>query len=157
MATSKKAPPASASQVAPAAVRPVVTKPKAGANAVAAPQLAAAPVAKKAALKAAAKATTKATAKTGLQIQTAAKAEASVAKVMDVAAKAPVAKPKAAAKKVGKVEGPAIDQAQRANYIEVAAYYIAQRRGFTPGDPDQDYLNAAAEVDQLIAAGHFSK
>jgi hypothetical protein len=74
------------------------------------------------------------------------------------AAKAPaVAKPKAAAKKTGKVEGPAVDQAQRANYIEVAAYYIAQRRGFTPGDPEQDYLNAAAEVDQLIAAGHFSK
>ena len=71
--------------------------------------------------------------------------------------KSPVAKPKAAAKKVGKVEGPAIDQAQRANYIEVAAYYIAQRRGFTPGDSEQDYLNAAAEVDQLIAAGHFSK
>lgn len=55
------------------------------------------------------------------------------------------------------VEGPAVDAAQRANYIEVAAYYIAQRRGFTPGDPQQDYLDAAAEIDQLIAAGHFNK
>ena len=81
-------------------------------------------------------------------------------------AKVPVKAPaKAAAKKATKpkaqprpvVEGPAIDAAQRANYIEVAAYYIAQRRGFTPGDAQQDYLNAAAEIDQLIAAGHFSK
>jgi hypothetical protein len=88
------------------------------------------------------------------------------AKVAPAAAAAtPSAKPKAAAKKVatakarakGPVEGPPVDQAQRANYIEVAAYYIAQRRGFTPGDPEQDYLDAAAEVDQLIAAGHFSR
>lgn len=70
-----------------------------------------------------------------------------------VAKKAPAAK----VAKLSKIEGPAIDPAQRANYIEVAAYYIAQRRGFTPGDPQQDYLNAAAEVDQLIAAGHFGK
>jgi Protein of unknown function (DUF2934) len=74
-----------------------------------------------------------------------------------VPAKPAPAKPKAASPKAGKVAGPAVDQAQRANYIEVAAYYIAQRRGFTPGDAGQDYLNAAAEVDQLIAAGHFAK
>ena len=75
------------------------------------------------------------------------------------AAKKVVAKKASGAKvaKLSKIEGPAIDPAQRANYIEVAAYYIAQRRGFTPGDPQQDYLNAAAEVDQLIAAGHFGK
>jgi hypothetical protein len=69
-------------------------------------------------------------------------------------AKAP-AKKSTPAKPV--VQGPAVDAAQRANYIEVAAYYIAQRRGFTPGDAQQDYLDAAAEIDQLIAAGHFSK
>jgi hypothetical protein len=55
------------------------------------------------------------------------------------------------------VQGPMVDAAQRANYIEVAAYYIAQRRGFMPGDAQQDYLDAAAEIDQLIAAGHFSR
>ena len=48
-----------------------------------------------------------------------------------------------------------IDPAQRANYIEVAAFYIAERRGFAPGNPEQDYLEAAAEIDRLIAAGHF--
>jgi len=62
-----------------------------------------------------------------------------------------------AAKPSPRPEGLAIDAGQRANYIEVAAYYIAQRRGFTPGDPQQDYLDAAAEIDQLIAAGHFHK
>lgn len=83
--------------------------------------------------------------------------------------KAPVAK-KAAAKAVPKapakaratrvakhVSKAAIDPAQRANYIEVAAFYLAERRGFSPGNPEQDYLDAAAEIDRLIAAGHFAK
>lgn len=53
--------------------------------------------------------------------------------------------------------GKAVTPEQRANYIEVAAFYIAERRGFAPGNPEQDYLDAAAEIDRLIAAGHFSK
>ncbi len=101
--------------------------------------------------------------KTAVKEAAAMPAASKAAPAMPVAKTA--AKPKAAAKQVAKVkaaaqgpaEGPPVDQAQRANYIEVAAYYIAQRRGFTPGDPEQDYLDAAAEVDQLIAAGHFSK
>jgi hypothetical protein len=68
---------------------------------------------------------------------------------------APVVKAKAPAKK--KAVARTIDPGQRANYIEVAAFYIAERRGFTPGNPEQDYLDAAAEIDGLIAAGHFSK
>jgi hypothetical protein len=31
-----------------------------------------------------------------------------------------------------------------------AAYYIAERRGFTGGDPFQDWLEAEREVDQLL-------
>ena len=50
-----------------------------------------------------------------------------------------------------------VDPEKRASYIEVAAYYIAERRGFAPGNPEQDYLEAAAEIDRLIAAGHFSR
>jgi hypothetical protein len=73
-------------------------------------------------------------------------------------AAAPAVKTRAPAKKTAKPVSVAIvDPAQRSNYIEVAAFYIAERRGFTPGDPGQDYLDAAAEIDRLIAAGHFAK
>lgn len=135
MATSKK--PAAAASAAPAA--PIVTKASVAKKA---------PAAKKAVLKTAA-----------------AKTPAAAKPVPKAAAPAPKAAPKAPAKAAAKkavqskpvVQGPSVDAAQRANYIEVAAYYIAQRRGFTPGDAQQDYLDAAAEIDQLIAAGHFSK
>ena len=44
---------------------------------------------------------------------------------------------------------------QRTNYVEVAAFYIAERRSFAPGNPMDDWLAAEAEVDRLIASGHF--
>jgi len=76
----------------------------------------------------------------------------------------PAAVAKAPAKKVAAVKKAAPAKAlkavtpeQRANYIEVAAFYIAERRGFAPGNPEEDYLNAAAEIDRLIAQGHFGK
>lgn len=65
----------------------------------------------------------------------------------------PAAKKKVAVSKVAHD----VDPEKRANYIEVAAFYIAERRGFAPGNPEQDYLEAAAEIDRLISAGHFSK
>ena len=68
---------------------------------------------------------------------------------------APVVKAKAPARKKVASSAKAIDAGQRANYIEVAAFYIAERRGFAPGDAQQDYLAAAAEIDRLIADGHF--
>ena len=42
---------------------------------------------------------------------------------------------------------------QRRNYVEVAAYYIAERRGFALGDPLEDRAQAEAKIDQLIADG----
>ena len=39
-------------------------------------------------------------------------------------------------------------------YVAVAAYHIAELRGFTSGDPRDDWLAAEAEVDRLIASGH---
>jgi hypothetical protein len=42
---------------------------------------------------------------------------------------------------------------QRRNYVEVAAYHIAERRGFAPGDPWDDWVQAEAEIDRLIADG----
>lgn len=70
---------------------------------------------------------------------------------------APAKKPAAKAKPAAATVRHEVDPEKRANYIEVAAFYIAERRGFSPGNPEQDYLDAAAEIDRLITAGHFNK
>jgi len=88
-----------------------------------------------------------------------------------VAAKpAPVAKPKPAPRATSKaapkeaVAKPAKPRAkkpggvpaeQRRNYIEMAAYYIAERRGFAPGNPLEDWVQAEAEIDRLLAEGRL--
>ncbi len=74
------------------------------------------------------------------------------------ATKVPTVKKAATAKpKVSKAAKPTltVNQEQRARYVEVAAFYIAERRGFTAGNPTDDWLAAEAEVDRLIASGHF--
>jgi hypothetical protein len=43
---------------------------------------------------------------------------------------------------------------KRNQYIAVAAFHIAELRGFASGDPLNDWLAAEAEVDRLIASGH---
>lgn len=88
-----------------------------------------------------------------------------------VAAKpATVAKPKPAPKAASKavpkdaVAKPAKPRAkkhggvpaeQRRNYIEMAAYYIAERRGFALGNPLEDWVQAEAEIDRLLAEGRL--
>ncbi|HEX8986455.1 MAG TPA: DUF2934 domain-containing protein [Rhodocyclaceae bacterium] len=42
---------------------------------------------------------------------------------------------------------------QRRNYVEVAAYFIAERHGFTPGRELADWAAAEAEIDRLLAEG----
>ena len=42
--------------------------------------------------------------------------------------------------------------AERQEMISVAAYYRAERRGFAPGEAEQDWLQAEVEIDQLLAA-----
>lgn len=54
---------------------------------------------------------------------------------------------------VKKKPGPAVSPEQRSHYVEVAAYYIAERRGFAPGDVMQDWLAAETEIDRLVASG----
>jgi hypothetical protein len=74
------------------------------------------------------------------------------------ATKVPAVKKVATAKpRVSKAASPKItvSQEQRARYVEVAAFYIAERRGFAAGNPTDDWLAAEAEVDRLIASGHF--
>lgn len=51
---------------------------------------------------------------------------------------------------------PVLTSEQRNHYVSVAAFYIAERRGFTLGNPQDDWLAAEAEIDRLIASGHFS-
>lgn len=45
---------------------------------------------------------------------------------------------------------------QRYHYVEVAAYYIAERRGFDAGSADEDWAQAELEIDRLLAEGHFN-
>lgn len=45
---------------------------------------------------------------------------------------------------------------QRRHYIEVAAYYRAERRGFTDTDPAEDWMQAEIEVDRLLAEGKLN-
>ena len=139
MATTKKPVATATVKAAPAVNAKAAAQPVAAPAKPAVTQAVAAPVAKKAVAKAVPKA-----------VPVAAKATAPVVKAVAPVVKAPAKKKAAAVVK-------AIDAGQRANYIEVAAFYIAERRGFAPGNTEQDYLDAAAEIDRMIAAGHFSK
>lgn len=85
-------------------------------------------------------------------------------KTVPVPAAAKAAAKKPAAKKVPAAQTqlkpstapkPVLSSEQRNHYVAVAAFYIAERRGFTLGDPMVDWLAAEAEVDRLIASGHF--
>lgn len=42
---------------------------------------------------------------------------------------------------------------QRHHYIEVAAYHIAERRGFHGGNAADDWAQAEKEIDRLLAEG----
>lgn len=52
--------------------------------------------------------------------------------------------------------GHPVGEEQRRNYIEVAAYYIAERRGFNGGDALEDWAAAEAEIDRLLAEGRLN-
>ncbi len=66
------------------------------------------------------------------------------------------AKPKAAKPAAETRSKSALSSEQRNHYVEVAAFYIAERRGFIPGNPADDWCAAELEVDRLIASGHFN-
>ncbi len=48
---------------------------------------------------------------------------------------------------------PEISAEQRRRRVELAAYFIAERHGFTPGREHEDWLAAEAEIDRLLEAG----
>lgn len=71
------------------------------------------------------------------------------------AAKAPAKKraaPKKTAEKAGKANVPILTNEQRRYYVEIAAYYIAERRGFC-GSQIEDWVQAEAEIDRLLREG----
>lgn len=59
-------------------------------------------------------------------------------------------KPVAAAKASSNKKTSDINPEERYRMIAVAAYYRAEKRGFIGGDPSQDWVEAEAEVNQLI-------
>lgn len=73
-------------------------------------------------------------------------------------AKTPVKKPVAAEKPTARAPRAkhAVAAEQRRNYIEVAAYYIAERHGFMPGRELTDWAAAEAEIDRLLAEGRLN-
>ncbi|MBI5899195.1 MAG: DUF2934 domain-containing protein [Rhodocyclales bacterium] len=101
----------------------------------------------------------KKTAKTPAGKRTATPAKSSVkvsATTKKPAVKAVKPKAEAPAKPArSRAKKPTIAHEQRRNYIEVAAYYIAARRDFAPGDPLQDWIAAEAEIDRLLAEGRL--
>jgi len=108
----------------------------------------------------------KASAKSAPAAKKTAPAKAAPKAVAAAPASAPAAAKKAPPKKAAatkkaapaKAKAPkSVSPEQRNHYIEVAAFYIAERRGFAPGNLEEDWLQAAAEIDRLIAAGHFGR
>jgi hypothetical protein len=80
-----------------------------------------------------------------------AKAAAKTAPAAKPAKKPTSAKPKAAASRTaGHRE---VTPEQRRYYVEVAAYYIAERHGFSTGRELADWTAAEAEIDRLLASG----
>jgi hypothetical protein len=46
-----------------------------------------------------------------------------------------------------------VTEEQRQHYIEVAAYNIAESKGFIPGCDLENWLAAEAEIDRLLTEG----
>lgn len=44
---------------------------------------------------------------------------------------------------------------EKNHLIQVAAYYIAEKRGFTPGNAHDDWLEAERQIEILLAQGTF--
>lgn len=62
-------------------------------------------------------------------------------------------KPAATAKKTSRQAAANVTPEQRRYYVEVAAYYIAERRGFQGGNELDDWVQAEREIDRLLRDG----
>ncbi|QDX83004.1 hypothetical protein B9N43_14370 [Denitratisoma sp. DHT3] len=61
-------------------------------------------------------------------------------------------KPAAAPTGNGNNAAQPITPEQRHRYIEVAAYYVAERRGFCAGDAMADWIAAEQEIDRCFSS-----
>lgn len=114
---------------------------------------------KKTTTKAPAKAKT--AAKTAAAPKQAAPAKAAPAKAAAKTAAKPTAVKKVAAKAAargGKATGKptVVAPEQRRQLVQVAAYFIAERRGFSSGREVEDWLEAEAEVERMLLEGLIS-
>lgn len=91
--------------------------------------------------------------KTAAKAAAASKPAAPKKKVTPASEAAPARK-RAPAKKAAPAAS--ISAKERHHLVEVAAYYIAERRGFAAGRAHDDWLEAERQVDHMIAAGKFS-
>ncbi len=98
----------------------------------------------------------KAAAKTAAKPAKAAKAAKPAPKAAAKRAPAKAAAKPAAGPKAARKRKPKIDPEQRQHYIEVAAYYIAERRGFLAGCETEDWAQAEHEIDELLRLGKLS-
>lgn len=74
-------------------------------------------------------------------------------KAVEVKASKATAKPSQTRKSAAADAKPSLTPEQRRFYVEVAAYYIAERRGFTGGNTVDDWTAAEAEIDRLLREG----
>ncbi|HET6471037.1 MAG TPA: DUF2934 domain-containing protein [Pseudomonadales bacterium] len=51
------------------------------------------------------------------------------------------------------VQVPWVTESQRHEAVQVAAYYLAERRGFQPGHELEDWINAEARLDATFGTG----
>jgi|GEM_PF-1716067 hypothetical protein len=80
-------------------------------------------------------------------------------KITSEDSKADSAKPAEPAKKrVSRKSGvdSAMQPVERNHLIEVAAYYLAEKRGFHAESTHEDWLQGEREIDAMIAAGKFA-
>jgi Protein of unknown function (DUF2934) len=83
---------------------------------------------------------------------TAAKPVAKKTTVAKPAASKPAAKKISPAKATSAQKGNGITAEQRYRMIAEAAYYIAEKRGFAPGDPSRDWADAEAQIRVMFSA-----
>lgn len=85
-----------------------------------------------------------------------AKAAITTAKPTTTKAKTTVAAASRPSRSNGTGKSRRVNPDQRRNYIEVAAYYIAERRGFSGGHEAEDWVTAENEIDRLLAEGKLN-
>lgn len=69
------------------------------------------------------------------------------------AAKKPAAEKAAKPVAAKQVAAPELAPEKRRYYVEVSAYYLAERRGFHGGSQLEDWVRAEAEIDRLLQEG----